>query len=137
MEGNHIFLVPKQSAYLLYDADCGPCTRFMRIVKLLDFRNMLVPVPLRGERAKILVNGSLSNDELMRSFHIVITDSSMHTRIFSAGDGLIALLRFFPLGFIAGGVFQRIKTLRDVANWSYIRAAHLHQSSDECSMSSR
>ena len=64
--------------YLLYDSDCGPCTRFMRVAKVLDLHGELIPVSIHAKQAQRLVRGNLSPNRLKSSFHIVeITNSGL------------------------------------------------------------
>ena len=79
------------SAELLYDADCGVC-KFL-VARILDWDRAarLHPVELQSARAVELLPG-LSNEERMRSFHLVEPDGTVH----SAGDGLARLADYLP-----------------------------------------
>lgn len=113
-------------AYLLYDSDCGPCTRFMKLSKLLDFENALIPVSLHSEFASNLVRQKMSEEQVKKSFHIVLQQSD-GKQVFSAGDGLIELLRFLPFGKAINRVFWRIKSLRDFAHLFYFLATRFRE----------
>lgn len=77
-------------AWLLYDADCGLCKFVVARVLEFDRARRLRPVALQDPRAAELLPG-LSEEERLRSFHLVDSDGTVH----SAGDGLAAL--FPPL----------------------------------------
>jgi predicted DCC family thiol-disulfide oxidoreductase YuxK len=92
--------------WLLYDADCGLCKFIVARILELDRARRLRPLALQDSRAAPLLPG-LSEEERMRSFHVVARDGSVH----SAGDGLAQLLpplKRFPLlsarayGLVAG-----------------------------------
>jgi predicted DCC family thiol-disulfide oxidoreductase YuxK len=93
------------AVYLLYDAECGPCTEFKRLVKDLDLSHKINPVPLQRDFAYNLVRTEMTHQEMMRSMHVVYHDlhSIDHVdekRVFSGGDALMELIRFLPLGFL-------------------------------------
>lgn len=91
-------------AYLLYDAVCGPCTRFKNIIVRLDIIHKLMPIPLESNLAFELVRSEETREEMMQAFHIVynarslIAASEQQDRIFRGGDALIQLIRLLPLG---------------------------------------
>ena len=72
--------------WLIYDADCGVCKFILARVLELD-RGRYRPLALQDPRAAELLPG-LSEEERMRSFHIVEPDGTVH----SAGDGLAELI---------------------------------------------
>jgi len=118
-------------AYLLYDSRCGPCTSFMKIVKVLDFQGKLTPVSIHGRQAERLVRGVLSSNRLKSSFHVVEV-SSLRSDVYSAGDGLIRLTRYAPAGRLTFGIVSRIKFLRQMVRWSYYQMTRLRSSSKSC-----
>ena len=119
--------------YLLYDSDCGPCTRFMRVAKVLDLHGELIPVSIHAKQAQRLVRGNLSPNRLKSSFHIVeITNSG--SKIYSAGDGLVRLTRYAPGGKITFAAVSRIKFFRQVLRWTYYQGTRLRAASKSCSI---
>jgi predicted DCC family thiol-disulfide oxidoreductase YuxK len=81
---------------LLYDADCGPCTRFKNSVKFLDASRRIESIPLtEGDRKGLLerVPPSLRH----RSFHLVSPDGA----VLSGAKALPQLLALLPAGRIA------------------------------------
>jgi predicted DCC family thiol-disulfide oxidoreductase YuxK len=120
-------------AYLLYDSHCGPCTRFMKVVKLLDFQRKLTPVSIHGKQAEKLVSGKISEYRLKNSFHIVeVTNSG--SEVFSAGDGIVRLTRYAPAGKIAFALVSKVKPFRQFLRWAYYEATRIRSASKTCSM---
>jgi len=113
-----------KNAYLLYDADCGPCTFFMKIVR--RSARKIVAVSLASQLSLDLVQGILSRQELFRSFHVVeVTPSNI--QVYSAGDGLIHLLEYFPLGRKIAPIMGRM-CLGNSASRIYLQATRLRSS---------
>jgi len=122
-------------AYLLYDSCCGPCTRFMKIVKVLDLHRKLIPVSIHQKETAGLVDGMLSTGRLKSSFH-VLEISQTETSIYSAGDGLIRLTRYTPGGAIMYPMVSHTKFLRQFFRWGYYQATRLRTASKSCFLSS-
>ena len=125
-------------AYLLYDADCGPCTRFKNLIIRLDITHKIIPLPLESDLAYALVRSEETREEMMQAFHIVYNTSSpigasqQQNRIFRAGDALIQLIRLLPLGSSAYWVIVHFAPLRRLIQWSYPRLAELRAISVPC-----
>jgi predicted DCC family thiol-disulfide oxidoreductase YuxK len=79
-------------AVLLYDADCGFCSRAVDAVLAWDREGALRPVALQSPEADRLLSG-LSEQTRMASWHLVI-DGSVH----SGGAVAAPLLRLLPGG---------------------------------------
>jgi predicted DCC family thiol-disulfide oxidoreductase YuxK len=125
----------RSHAYLLYDSRCGPCTRFMKIVKMLDLHRKLTPVSIHQKETVVLVDGMLSSGRLKSSFH-VLEISQTKTSIYSAGDGLIRLTRYTPGGAITYSMVSHTKFLRQFFRWGYFQATRLRAASKSCFLSS-
>ena len=106
--------------WLLYDADCGVCKFIVARVLELD-RGRYRPLALQDPRAAELLPG-LSEEERLRSFHIVDPDGTVH----SAGDGLAELvpgLERFPglasraYWLVAGNRAKLGKLIPPAARW--------------------
>ena len=123
----------RQESFLLYDADCGPCTRFMKAVKRADLRHKIIPVPLQSGFATSLVSRKLSRTRLKASFHLVEV-SDENTEIFSAGDGLIQLISYMPFGFILSKPVARFKKARNAVRWFYLQATRFRSASKSCAI---
>ena len=102
--------------YLLaYDADCGPCTRFKRLVDLLDAYHKIDFLSLTDANEHGLLN-RIPESLRFESFHLISTNGDIQ----SGSDALLDLIGVFPLGsaiskiiiFFPGGE-QTIKFLYD------------------------
>lgn len=130
------------AAYLLYDATCGPCTRFRNVVVRLDVRHKLIPIPLQSAHAYNLVRSQMTRAAMMQAFHIVYRRSSsvepavQRDRIFDAGDALIQLIRLLPLGSHTYWVVAHFRPFRTLIRWLYFRMAELRTISVLCKVSS-
>jgi predicted DCC family thiol-disulfide oxidoreductase YuxK len=125
------------AVYLLYDADCGPCTEFKRLVKDLDLRHKINPVPLQRDFAYELVRTEMTHEEMMRSMHVVYHDAHSVERedehkIFSGGDALMELIRFFPLGFLFYSPLRNQRALRRFSWDTYTFMTRLRRKSKSC-----
>lgn len=121
-------------AFLLYDAECGPCTRFMKAVKRLDLGARIVPIPLQNPLSFELVKSRMTRHEMMRSFHLVSPSSSINeeNQVFSAGDGLIHLIPYLPLGNLIFRPVKHARKLRKLIRWTYDQCTRLRWSSRTC-----
>jgi predicted DCC family thiol-disulfide oxidoreductase YuxK len=103
-------------SYLLaYDADCGPCIRFKRLVDFLDRYHTIDFLSLTDANERGLLN-SIPQSLRFESFHLISTNGDIQ----SGSDALLDLIGLFPLGrpilkiiiFFPGGK-QMIKFLYD------------------------
>lgn len=78
---------------LAYDVDCGPCTRFKRMVELLDARHRIDFLSLHEADKLGLLNG-IPHPARYTSFHLICPNGE----ILSGGDGLVRLVAILPLG---------------------------------------
>jgi len=128
----------KLAAYLLYDSNCGPCTKFKDIVIRLDMTHRLIPIPLQSDLAYELVRSQESRAELMQAFHIVYArarptlNAEQQETVFSAGDALIQLIRLLPLGSMLYWVITHFRPLRRLIRWTYTRIAQFRAVSVSC-----
>ncbi len=128
-------------AYLLYDADCGPCTRFRNAIVRLDVWHKLIPVPLQSPTAFDLVRSQMTKAEMMQAFHIVYSKTSLaptgeRERIFNAADAMVQLIRLLPLGSYAYWVVAHFNPLRILIRWLYSHMTELRTISVSCRGSS-
>lgn len=115
-------------AYVLYDSDCGHCSSFLKVVKLFDVREVLIPVPLKSDMAFRLVKDVMAKQQMLKSFHLV-TRSHGFSTVYSGGDGMIQLLVYFPLVSAATILFRRYESLRLIANRAYLQTTRTSHSS--------
>jgi len=88
--------------YLVYDGDCRLCALAKDVVKALDRRGRIRPVPLRDPASDRLL-AVIDEDRRGASFHVV-----RDGRTESRGDGLIEVLGALPLG---GGIPKLAATM--------------------------
>lgn len=113
----------KKEAFLLFDADCGSCSRFASLVKRYCIYATIVPVPMTDAISQSLVCGAIPTSMMFRSFHLVQIDDMGKKRVSSAGDGLIRLIEYLPLGRHIAGFMSRAKQFRNMADWTYLQAS--------------
>lgn len=78
---------------LLYDADCGFCTRSMQRLLRLDRRGRLRPVPIQSEEGRRLL-APMPDSEQLASWHLVAPDGTVS----SGGSAAAPLVRLLPAG---------------------------------------
>lgn len=109
-------------AYILYDADCGPCSTFEAIVMRLDVHHNLAAVPLQDRVAHQILKDRMPESEVMKAFHIV--QKAPREEVFSGGDALVQLLRFLPLGLFTHWMVIRFAPLEGLVRGLYATAAN-------------
>ncbi len=122
-----------QSAYLLYDSGCGPCTSFMKVVSQLDVHRQIVPVSFYDVQAAKLAGPGISKRRLFSSFHLVEISKGKR-EVFSAGDGAIRLTKYLPLGSLTYKLVRQTKFLRSFIRRMYFHATRVRASSKTCSV---
>ena len=80
---------------LAYDADCGPCSRFKRVVGVLDSRRRIAPISLARADADGILDG-VPASRRHSSFHLVAPDG----QVLSGAAAIPALVRMLPGGRI-------------------------------------
>ncbi len=79
-------------AVLVYDGGCGVCTFAASLVRALDWRRRIRPVPLQDpESAQLLP--AMEDDALWDSFHFIADGKTA-----SRGEGLLDVLGVLPMG---------------------------------------
>jgi predicted DCC family thiol-disulfide oxidoreductase YuxK len=109
---------------LAYDVDCGPCTKFKRIVDLLDARHRIDFLSLHKADKLGLLNGI---PHLMRytSFHLICPNGE----ILSGADGLVRLVAILPLGNQISKLIALIPKGEWMIGFLYKTFSRLHNSS--------
>jgi len=77
----------------VYDADCRVCTAAKDVVKVLDLRGRIRPVPIQDPRSAGLL-AAIDEERRRASFHVVVDG-----RTASRGDGLLEILGALPMGY--------------------------------------
>jgi predicted DCC family thiol-disulfide oxidoreductase YuxK len=106
---------------LVYDADCGPCSKFKRLVDWLDKYNRLHYLSLVTADDNGLLN-SLPGNVRHRSFHLISPEGEIETGA-GAIPGLVAL---FPLGRIASFLIRTSPGGEGIVNFLYSSFSRLH-----------
>jgi predicted DCC family thiol-disulfide oxidoreductase YuxK len=84
----------KVANYLMaYDADCGPCTQFKRLVDFLDIYHVIDFVSL-ADADKLGLLNNMSESLRFKSFHLISPDGDIQ----SGSEALYDLIALFPLG---------------------------------------
>ncbi len=78
---------------LVYDSDCGPCTKFKRLVDFLDAYHTIDFVTLIDANERGLLD-SIPESNRFNSFHLI----SPNGEIQSGSEALYDLIGLFPLG---------------------------------------
>ena len=78
---------------LVYDADCGPCTRFSRIIGFLDTRRTLLFASLVDADSSGMLD-TVPAARRHRSFHLV----SPQGKVESGANALPGLIALLPMG---------------------------------------
>ncbi|HKW05923.1 MAG TPA: DCC1-like thiol-disulfide oxidoreductase family protein [Nitrososphaerales archaeon] len=116
---------------LIYDSDCGPCTRFKRIIEFLDTHDRFRYESLvRSDKLGLL--NSIPMAERHRSFHLI----SPEGRVSSGALAIPALLCQLPLGGIASTLVTKAPGGIRLVGLVYSTFSRLHEGSS-CNYSHR
>ncbi len=106
---------------LVYDSDCGPCTRFRRIVGFLDTRGRLNFASLTtADRTGLL--DQVPAERRHRSFHL----ASRSGAVSSGTKALPELLALLPSGGLISGLVARAPLGYRSLTFVYTTFARLH-----------
>jgi predicted DCC family thiol-disulfide oxidoreductase YuxK len=94
---------------ILYDPDCGFCRVCVAVVLRWDRRRTLRPVSLTSTEGIELLRG-MSEDERTASWHLVLSDGTVH----SAGTAFSPLFRLLPSGAPLARLTDRFPRAADV-----------------------
>lgn len=109
---------------IVYDADCGPCTRFKDTISILDRHKRIDFVPLI-EADSIGFLDQIPQPLRFRSFHLI----SPADEIRSGEDAIIDLIELLPLGHIISKIIASIPYGIQMTKLIYLRFSKLHDSS--------
>ncbi len=82
-----------EKSFLVYDAGCGPCTRFRQLVGFLDAKGRLAFVSLVDADSEGMLD-DISPTRRHRSFHLIVPGGS----VLSGAEALPALISLLPAG---------------------------------------
>ena len=106
---------------LVYDADCGPCNRFRRIVDWLDKYNRVDYISLVEADTNGLLD-SIPSSRRHRSFHLI----SPVQGISSGSKAIPNLVSLLPLGRLASFVVQKAPKGPKSLDFVYSTLSRLH-----------
>ncbi|MBI2077893.1 MAG: DUF393 domain-containing protein [Euryarchaeota archaeon] len=99
---------------VLYDQDCGVCTRTARAISRLDARRKrLRLVPFDAAQREGLAR-SLAPEEFLRSFHAVSGD-----RVVSGAEAIPVVLERLPFGSVPARLIRRSGALQRMVARGY------------------
>jgi len=105
----------------VYDADCGPCSKFRRLVDWLDRYNRLDYLSLvKADESGIL--DSIPRNRRHRSFHLI----SVEGKVSSGAVAIPNLLALLPLGSIAVALVHKVPWSQNAMNFVYNTLSRLH-----------
>lgn len=115
------------SKYILaYDADCGPCTRFMHVVDLLDKREKIDFISLTIADQQGLLD-RISAPLRDKSFHLIFTNGEAK----SGSEALLELITILPGGMIISPIINYFPGGKLIVRFIYNRFSRLHDM-DSC-----
>ncbi len=122
---------PLSSRYILaYDADCGPCTRFSRVVNILDRYKKIDFISLTKADQKALLD-KIPTSLRYKSFHLILPNREVK----SGSVALLELITILPGGRIASPIINYLPGGKRIVHFIYARASKLHDGSS-CSITS-
>ena len=108
---------------LVYDADCGRCTRFKRVVDWLDKYDRLSYVSLVDADKRGLLD-SIPVTRRHKSFHLI----SPREKVSSGANSIPILLSLFPLGGVGSALILLFSPGQHIVNVLYATFVRLHDS---------
>ena len=112
---------------VLFDQDCGICTKVARILGNLDRNRRLELVPFHEARRRGLAK-ELSDEEFGSSFHAIRDGKTL-----SGPDAIPAVLERLPLGTFPARAIRRAPPLRFLVDRAYhLVARNRHRFSKTC-----
>ena len=110
------------SKYILaYDADCGPCTRFMRVVDILDKYEKIDFISLTLANQQGLLD-RISTPLRYKSFHLIFPNGEAK----SGSEALLELIGILPGGKVISPVINYFPAGKQIVRSIYKRFSKLH-----------
>jgi predicted DCC family thiol-disulfide oxidoreductase YuxK len=120
-----VYIEIKVANYLMaYDADCGPCTQFKRLVNFLDIYHAIDFIHL-ADADKLGLLNTISEPLRFKSFHLISPDGDIH----SGSEALYDLIALFPLGGHLSKLIVLLPGGKRVIRFLYNTFSKLHDSS--------
>ncbi len=106
---------------LIYDSDCGPCSKFKRMVDWLDKFNRLSYLSLVSADERGLLD-SLPRIQRHTSFHLI----SPEGKIQSGSRAIPDLVMLFPLGRPVAFLLRTAPGAKNMTSFVYSTLSRLH-----------
>ena len=117
-------------SYLLaYDADCGPCIRFKRLVDFLDAYHVIDFMSLVDANELGLLN-KVPESIRFKSFHLISPNGDIQ----SGSEALYDLIALFPLGCHISKLIVLFPGGKQMTRFLYYTFSRLHNS-NSCHLS--
>jgi predicted DCC family thiol-disulfide oxidoreductase YuxK len=109
---------------MVYDADCGPCTRFKDVISILDRHKRIDFIPLiEADRVGFL--NQIPQSLRFKSFHLITHGGEIR----SGEDALIDLIELLPIGRTISKIIISIPYGIQIIKFIYSKFSRLHDSS--------
>ena len=109
---------------MAYDADCGPCTQFKRLVDFLDIYHAIDFIPL-ADADKLGLLNNMSEPLRFKSFHLISPDGDIQ----SGSEALYDLIALFPLGGHISKLIVLLPGGKRIIRFLYNTFSKLHDNS--------
>ena len=106
---------------LAYDADCGPCTRFRRVVDFLDKYERIDFISLAKADEKGLLC-TIPLGERYKSFHLIRPDGKVR----SGAEGVLELIRILPGSKIVSPIISYFPGGKQIVRFIYHKLSRQH-----------
>ncbi|MGA9154451.1 MAG: DCC1-like thiol-disulfide oxidoreductase family protein [Candidatus Nitrosopolaris sp.] len=112
---------PSSKYILAYDANCGPCTRFRRIVEILDKYERIDFISLtKADQEGLLYR--IPIHQRYRSFHLIFPKGDAK----SGSEALLELIAILPGGKIISPIINYFPGGKKAVRFIYKRFSRLH-----------
>jgi predicted DCC family thiol-disulfide oxidoreductase YuxK len=106
---------------LAYEVDCGPCTRFARVVVFLDKYEKIDFISLtRADQQGLL--DKISAPLRYKTFHLIFPDGQAK----SGSEALLDLIAILPLGRMISPIINYFPGGKQIMRFIYNRFSRLH-----------
>ncbi len=106
---------------LAYDANCGPCTKFKRIVDILDKHERIDFISLTKADQEGLLD-KICVDKRYKSFHLIFPKGDAK----SGSEALLELMAILPGGKIISPIINYFPGGKKAVGFIYKRFSRLH-----------
>ncbi len=107
---------------LVYDADCGPCTRCRHAVDIFDIDQKIDFISLTEADRKGLLD-KIPASMRYKSFHLIFPDRE---EVKSGSDALIKLIAILPGGRVISPIINYLPGGKQIVHSVYTKFSRLH-----------